>query len=111
MMHYGIIEKYNVKQHGRCYKHKKFDKYLQQKYLSFVYKEKNETAIEFYQEHFSNDQSIQFALQKIYKFKQYTFAIDKTYIIIKLQRLWRRWKQTILKKYNIIFLMNRQIHQ
>jgi hypothetical protein len=107
MLQFGILEKYNKDIHGSTNDYQ-FNNLLHYKSISFETKEDKQSIQEFIN-------SIPVYLQpnillhKIYYFNDYCFGIDETRLIIKIQRLWRKCKKNIIKKYNIQNLYKRQI--
>lgn len=104
MLEYGILEKYDKSVHGPRSKNK-LDKFLKTKYLSFESKKQSESCNFFLKEveHLPNRIV---TLKKVYKYNNYTFGVDKSEIIVKIQKL---WKSYLKKKYNVRYIMSRQI--
>ena len=100
-LYFGYIEAWNPNLHGGK---ESWHKYLQTKYLSFHYKQQEESLHSYLQEYPESNKLIQ-----IYKFKDYSFGKDRVDLIIKIQSLWREYqKRKIAKHFSIKKLYYRQ---
>ena len=111
--YYGMIEKYNKSIHGQT----NDTIYLNENtYLSLHTKHKSESICDYenqlkqYREECKerNESVPFFTLFSVYKIGDYTLAIDKTALIVKIQRKWRQFKSNFRRRYNVRSLFFRQ---
>lgn len=115
-LYYGLLEEYNPNIHGKNTTRSKLN--LKDKCICLNTKNKAETIIH-YEKDFEaylleckerNKDARQpfFTLLSIYKLGDYTLAVDKVSLIIKIQKMWRKYKTHLRKKYNVRTLFHRQ---
>lgn len=101
-LHYSIREKYNPKLHG--VKNKNF---LENKFLSFDIKSKNQTILSFEKDmkkKYNNFDEYEIGLYSIIQRGNYFFAINKNSLIKKIQNMWKKYI-SLKKKYSTIFYL------